>query len=97
MEGFRDQRESFDAVNATEEQRQEMLKFDFERKQQGLDLEKEYSEKLLSVISTQQLLNLRKAEREFREMLFQRIKKRRGQGGDSQKMLPRKNNFPRRF
>lgn len=97
MEGLREQRESFDAVNATEEQRQEMLKLDFQRKQEGLDLEKEYSEKMLSVISTQQLISLRKAEREFREMLFKRIQKRRAQGGDLQKMRPRKNNFPRRF
>ncbi len=97
MEEFRKQRESFDAVNATEEQRKEMLKLDFERKQQGLDLEKEYSEKFLSVISTQQLINLRKAEGDFREMLFQRIQKRHKQRGDSLKMRQRRNNGPRRF
>jgi len=97
MEDFREQRENFDDVNATEEQRQEMLKLGFERKQQGLDLEKEYSEKMLSVISSQQLIKLRKAEREFREMLFQRIQKRQRQGGDLQRMQRRRNNFPRRF
>ena len=97
MEEFRKQRENFDAGNATEEQRQEMLKLGFERKQQGLDLEKEYSEKMLSVISSQQLINLKKAEREFREMLFQRIQKRQRQRGNLQKMRQRRNNFPRRF
>ena len=90
MEDFRKQRKNFDAVNATEEQRQEMLKLGFERKQQGLDLEKEYSEKMLSVISTQQLIQLRKAEGDFREMLFQRLENR-------QRMQRRRNNFPRRF
>lgn len=90
MDDFRKQRENFDAVNATEEQRQEMLKLGFERKQQGLDLEKEYSGKMLSVISTQQLIQLRKAEGDFREMLFQRLENR-------QKMQRRRNNFPRRF
>ena len=90
MEDFRKQRENFDAVNATEERRQEMLKLGFERKQQGLDLEKEYSEKMLSVISTQQLIELKKAEGEFREILFQRIQ-------NMQKMQRRRNNFPRRF
>jgi len=97
MEEFSKHRENFDAGNATEEQRQEMLKLGFEKKQQGLDLEKEYSEKMLSVISSQQLINLRKAEREFREMLFQRIQKRQRQRGNLQKMRQRRNNFPRRF
>ena len=97
MEEFSKQRENFDAGNATEEQRQEMLKLGFERKQQGLDLEKEYSEKMLSVISSKQLINLKKAEREFREMLFQRIQKRQRQRGNLQKMRQRRNNFPRRF
>ena len=100
MEDFRKQRENFDAANSTEEQRQEMLKLGYERKQQGLDLEKEYSEKMLSVISSQQLIQLRKAEGEFREMLFQRIQKRQRQqrqGGDLKKMQRRRNNFPRRF
>ncbi len=100
MEDFRNQRENFDAANSTEEQRQEMLKLGYERKQQGLDLEKEYSEKMLSVISSQQLIQLRKAEGEFREMLFQRIQKRQRQqrqGGDLKKMQRRRNNFPRRF
>jgi hypothetical protein len=39
-------------------------------------LEKNYSERLLKVISAQQLLTLPKAEEEFRRMLLQRLQDR---------------------
>jgi hypothetical protein len=55
---------------------QELLKLGMLLKQQNLDLEKTYSERLLKVISAQQLLTLPKAEEEFRRMLLQRLQDR---------------------
>jgi hypothetical protein len=45
-----------------------------------LKVEKDYSDRLLRVISSQQLLGLKKAEDDFREMLLQRIQQQRGPG-----------------
>jgi hypothetical protein len=45
-------------------------------KQQELDLEKEYSERLLKIISAQQLLSLRQAEQDFRKLLLRQLAQR---------------------
>ncbi len=55
---------------------QELIKLALHLKQQNVDLEKNYSERLLKVISAQQLLTLPKAEQEFRRMLLQRLQER---------------------
>lgn len=46
-------------------------------KQMELDLEKDYSGRLLKVISAQQMLNLRKAEKDFQMMVLQQLQQRR--------------------
>ena len=56
---------------------QELIKLGLQLKQQNVDLEKNYSEKLLNVISAQQLLNLPRAEDEFRRLLLQRVQEKR--------------------
>lgn len=58
------------------ERDQELVKLALHLKQQNVDLEKNYSERLLKVISAQQLLTLPKAEEEFRRMLLQRLQER---------------------
>ena len=45
-------------------------------KQQELDLEKEYQNRFLKVISASQIIELYKAERTFNDMLIQRLKQR---------------------
>ena len=47
-------------------------------KQQELDLEKEYQNRFLKVISASQIIELYKAERTFNDMLIQRLKQRQG-------------------
>jgi Spy/CpxP family protein refolding chaperone len=47
-------------------------------KQKQLDLEKEYQEKFLKVISASQIAELYKAEANFNEMLLQRLRQNRG-------------------
>ena len=48
-----------------------------EVKQRELNLEKEYSEKLLRVIDTRQFVSLKKAEDDFRQMILRRIERQR--------------------
>lgn len=48
-----------------------------EVKQRELDMEKNYSQKMLDVISAKQVVALRRAEGEFREMLIRRIQQQK--------------------
>ena len=52
-----------------------------EIKQKQLDLEKEYQDRFLKVISASQVTELHKAEAQFNEMLLQRLRQNRGKGG----------------
>jgi hypothetical protein len=52
-----------------------------EYQQQVLDLKRRYNDKFLKTISAQQLAELNVAEREFRQLLLQRLKQRRQEGG----------------
>lgn len=67
-------RKTFDPNVASEEENKRMLDMANSVKQRQLDLEKEYGQRILQVISTRQLNNLRKAEVDFKEMLLRRIK-----------------------
>lgn len=63
----------------TETQSKRLLELDLQLKQRRLDLEKEYSRRMLDVISTQQVASLRHAERDFRDILRRRIQQARQQ------------------
>lgn len=54
-----------------------LMKLGLELKQRELDLEKTYSDRLLKVITAQQILSLRKAEGDFQIMLRDLIQQRR--------------------
>lgn len=56
---------------------QNLVDLGLEVKQKELNLEKDYSGRLLKVISAQQVLNLRKAESEFRELVINQLQQRR--------------------
>jgi hypothetical protein len=71
---FDQQRRTFDPNKASEEENKNMLKMATQVKERQLKLEQEYSERILSVINTRQLNNLRKAENDFKEMLLKRIR-----------------------
>ena len=58
---------------------QEIVDQQFKAKQKELDLEKDYSGRLLKVISAQKLRSLPQAERKFRQMLIDQIQRRRMQ------------------
>ncbi|MBX2916828.1 MAG: hypothetical protein KF856_16285 [Cyclobacteriaceae bacterium] len=54
-----------------------LMKLGLDLKQRELDLEKTYSERMLKVITAQQILSLRKAEGDFQVMLRDLIQQRR--------------------
>lgn len=54
----------------------ELLDLDLRIKQQELDLERDYSGRLQKIITPQKVLNLRQAERDFRELLLRQIQHR---------------------
>lgn len=55
---------------------EEVVDQQFKIKQQELDLEKDYSGRLLKVISAQKLRSLPQAERKFRQMILDQIQRR---------------------
>jgi hypothetical protein len=63
--------------NPSPQEQEEMVKLGLEMKQRELDLEKDYSGRLMKIISAQQMLNLRKAEGDFQRIILQQIQQRR--------------------
>ena len=74
---YQQYRSSIDVDQPTEEQSKQMVDMELELKQRRLDLEKEYSKRMLDVITTQQVASLRKAERDFRGILLRRLQQAR--------------------
>lgn len=77
----------------------ELVEKQFEVKQKELNLEKDYSGRLLKVISAQKLRTLPEAERRFRQMILDQIQRRqlqqeqqRNLKDQSQKRLQQRNN-----
>jgi hypothetical protein len=58
---------------------EEIVEQQFKIKQKELDLEKDYSGRLLKVISAQKLRSLPQAERRFRQMILDQIQRRQMQ------------------
>jgi hypothetical protein len=86
-----------DSRNANPNQTdQEAVDLQFKMKQQELDLEKDYSGRLLKVISAQKLRTLPQAERKFRQMILDQIQRRQMQQerlrDRSQQQLQKRNN-----
>ena len=73
-QNYKSARENFDPNTATEEENRRMLELANQSKEEQLKLEQEYSQRVLGVIDTRQLNNLRKAESDFKEMLLKRIR-----------------------
>lgn len=73
---FKDNRKNPDPKKTIEENEKESLELGLRLKQRELDLEKEYSGKLLNVVPAQKVMALRKAEDDFRKVLLDQIQKR---------------------
>ena len=68
---------------------QEIVEQQFKAKQKELDLEKDYSGRLLKVISAQKLRSLPLAERKFRQMIIDQIQRRQMQQERQQNLRDR--------
>jgi hypothetical protein len=74
---FAKSRREINAQNPTPEDQEKLVKLGLDLKQKELDLEKDYSGRLMKVITAQQMLNLRKAEGDFQKIILQQIQQRR--------------------
>lgn len=96
---LRDSKKNPDPTKTTEQNEKELVDQQFDVKQKELNLEKDYSGRLLKVISAQKLRTLPEAERRFRQMILEQIQRRqlqqeqqRNLKDQSQKRLQQRNN-----
>jgi hypothetical protein len=83
---FRQAQQGIDPNNPDPKKQQELVNLGFQLKQKELNLEKDYSGKIMNVITVQQMLNLRKAEQDFRQLILNQLQQRRA-------LQQRKENF----
>jgi hypothetical protein len=74
---FAKSRREINAQNPSPTEQEEQVRLGLELKQKELDLEKDYSGRLMKIITAQQMLNLRKAEGDFQRMILQQVQQRR--------------------
>ncbi|HTH56253.1 MAG TPA: hypothetical protein VL728_09420 [Cyclobacteriaceae bacterium] len=74
---YRDAQKDINPNNPDPKQQQALIDLGIKVKQDELNLEKEYSAKMMSVITAQQMLNLRKAEHDFRNIIINMLNNRR--------------------
>jgi len=74
---YKDAEKNINPNKPDPKQEQALVDLGLKLKQDELTLEKDYSGKLMSVITAQQLLNLRQAERDFRNIIINMLNNRR--------------------
>jgi hypothetical protein len=74
---YLDARKSVNGKELSEEESKKLLDKGLELKERQVALDKLYSEKFNNVITTRQILALRRAEDDFRQMLLERLEKRK--------------------
>jgi hypothetical protein len=73
---FTEAKRKHDPGSASEEENKRMLSLGMEVKERELSLEKTYADRLLQVIDSRQLVQLRRAEDDFRKMILRKIQER---------------------
>ena len=76
---FHQAQRSVDPKNPNLKQQEALITLGLKLRQQEVDLEKDYSGRILQVITAQQLLSLRKAEQDFRQLILNQLQQRRAQ------------------
>ncbi len=66
-------------TGTTPEQQEKMIETGLSLRQKELDLEKEYSQKMLTAISAQKVMSLKDAEDDFRRLVLHQIQQRQMQ------------------
>lgn len=79
LKEYRQAKRNPDPNKTAEQNDKDLVDLSLKLKQQEVDLEKDYSGKLLKVISAQKLRTLPEAERKFRQMILDQIQRRQGQ------------------
>jgi hypothetical protein len=74
---FKGEQEKLKPGTATPEDQKKLVDLGLDLKQREVDLEKNYSGRLLKIITPEQMLNLRSAERDFQRMIIQQLQQRR--------------------
>jgi Spy/CpxP family protein refolding chaperone len=74
---FRQAQREIGPDNQDPEKQKELVELGLKIKQRQLDLEKDYSTRMMDVISAQQIMNLRNAEKEFQRMIIRQLQQRR--------------------
>lgn len=87
---LRNARQGVDMSNISEEKSKELMNMAFDIKQRELNLEKQYGKRMQNVISNQQLLQLRNAEKDFQQMLLKRLQNERQKQMQRQQMMQRR-------
>ncbi len=83
---FRQAQQGVDPNNPDGKKQEALVALGLQLKQKELNLEKDYSGRIMNVITAQQLLNLRKAEQDFRQYIINELSRRRA-------LQQRKENF----
>ena len=86
---YREMKKNPDPNKTPEQNSQELVDLQFQMKQKELDLEKDYSGRLLKVISAQKLRTLPDAEKRFRQMILEQIQRRQTQQNQQQRFKDR--------
>lgn len=92
----RDFQRSIDPAKPDPKKEQELVELGLKTRQREVDLEKDYSTRLLKVITAQQLLNLRSGEREFVDILRNQIQQRRMNQQRKENFRDRNQRLPQR-
>lgn len=74
---FRTAQQGIDPNNPDPKKNAALVDLGLQLKQKELNLEKDYSGRIMNVITAQQLLNLRKAEQDFRQYIMNELARRR--------------------
>jgi hypothetical protein len=74
---YRDAQKDINPNNPDPKRQQALVDLGMKVKQDELNLEKEYSAKMMNVITAQQMLNLHKAEHDFRNIIINMLNNRR--------------------
>ena len=90
LKQYREAKRNPDPNKTVEQNDKDLVDLNLRLKQQEVDLEKDYSGKLLKVISAQKLRTLPEAERKFRQMILDQIQRRQGQRERLDQMRDRK-------
>jgi len=86
---FRQKKQNPDPNKTEDQNSKDLVDLGFKVKQQELDMEREYSGRLLKVISAQKLRTLPEAEKRFRQMIIDQIQRRQMQRERREQMQDR--------